>query len=64
VTIYQSSYRETEGDLHTVLTAVYDPSLPIIRTALGCMGLGICLIFIWKAGETKAGETKRVTRER
>ena len=53
VTIYQSSYRETEGGLHTVLTAVYDPSLPIIRAALGCMGLGICLIFIWKAGGSK-----------
>ncbi len=51
VTIYQSSFRETSGGLNTVLSAVYDPSGPFVRSALFLLGAGVILILIRKLRE-------------
>ena len=51
VTIYQSSFRKAGEELHTVLTAVYDPSGPLIRAALLLLAAGIILVLIRKLRE-------------
>jgi cytochrome c biogenesis protein len=56
VTVYQTGYREADGEMRTVLTAVYDPSGPLILTALVILATGVLLLLVQKLREVYGAE--------